>query len=318
MADNGSALTTNGAMINNVYWKIQYARFFNFPITSSSTPTSSFLRPIYAGRKDRLKGTWVPSSSSNVSLHILLFDLSFSEPTLVVSLGESIYEEHYISKLNFTWPQGSDDSGCALRGSRVIFASYRDGMGQIQKFVLRFSSSKESQEFMESLKSVKERRNCSSLSLSVLNEGVNEEHTPLRLPSINQEHDPYSCSEGVDEEHRPLLLPSIIQEHDPYSCSEEAAQDLAVGNTDVALPQSFSALLADCCTETNLGIPQVPAEDLNRFYKEVSFRSLTMSIIQLLDASPSCTLQKRGADKILDMLDMMDSVIIELGGNLAI
>uniref|UniRef100_A0A803L8H7 LOB domain-containing protein n=1 Tax=Chenopodium quinoa TaxID=63459 RepID=A0A803L8H7_CHEQI len=188
-------------------------------------------------------------------------------------------EEHYISKLNFTWPQGSDDSGCALRGSRI------------QKFVLRFSSSKESQEFMESLKSVKERRNCSSLSLSVLNEGVNEEHTPLRLPSINQEHDPYSCSEGVDEEHRPLLLPSIIQEHDPYSCSEEAAQDLAVGNTDVALPQSFSALLADCCTETNLGIPQVPAEDLNRFYKEVSFRSLTMSIIQLLDASPSCTLQ---------------------------
>ncbi|XP_021860600.1 protein POOR HOMOLOGOUS SYNAPSIS 1 [Spinacia oleracea] len=259
-------------MTENAHWKIQYARFFNFPQTHSSTTTScSLLRPLYAGKRNRVKGTWLPSSSSNVSLHILFFDHSFSEPTLVVSLDENIYEEHYISKLNFTWPQGINGSGC-VRKSRVVFASYRDGMGQIQKFALRFFSFIESQKFMESLKCLKEQRNGSNgLPQRMITEGSNEEHTPFWGPSINQEHV-------------------------PYSCPEPAAQGHAVGSTDVALPQSFTSLLADCCTGIDLGVPQVPAEvDLNHFFKE-----------------------KKGADKFLDMVDMMDTVIIGMGGNLAI
>ncbi|KMT10661.1 hypothetical protein BVRB_5g117770 [Beta vulgaris subsp. vulgaris] len=258
-------------MNDSAHWEVQYARFFNFPLSLSSTPTSSFLRPIFASKKQRLKGTWLSSSSSNVSVDILFYNQTLSQPTLVVSLNERIYEEHYISKLNFTWPKGSDVSECSLRESRVIFASYRDDMGQIQKFALRYASSTESRKFMELLKCLKEGRDCSrGMPRCVFTGGIDEEHSPLRQPSINHEH-------GLN------------------SCLEEAVQDHAVGGTDVALPQSYSALLADCCTETDIGVSQAPTEaNLKRFLKE-----------------------KRLADNFLDLMDMMDSVIIGLGGGLA-
>lgn len=84
-------------MNDSAHWEVQYARFFNFPLSLSSTPTSSFLRPIFASKKQRLKGTWLSSSSSNVSVDILFYSQTPSQPTLVVSLNERIYVSGCIS-----------------------------------------------------------------------------------------------------------------------------------------------------------------------------------------------------------------------------
>ena len=40
-------------------------------------------------------------------------------------------EEHYVSKLLFAWPQVACMSGFPARGSRAVFASYRDSLGQV-------------------------------------------------------------------------------------------------------------------------------------------------------------------------------------------
>ncbi|KAJ4840646.1 hypothetical protein Tsubulata_033202 [Turnera subulata] len=49
---------------------------------------------------------------------------------LRVSFLGKIYEEHYTSKLLFSWPQVGCQDDFPIRGSRVVFASYRDRSGQ--------------------------------------------------------------------------------------------------------------------------------------------------------------------------------------------
>lgn len=43
---------------------------------------------------------------------------------------DMLQEEHYISKLHFSWPHVSCVAGFPTRGTRVVFVSYRDGLGQ--------------------------------------------------------------------------------------------------------------------------------------------------------------------------------------------
>lgn len=43
----------------------------------------------------------------------------------------SLQEEHFISKLLFSWPQVSCVSGFPAKGSRVVFVSYKDCAGQV-------------------------------------------------------------------------------------------------------------------------------------------------------------------------------------------
>lgn len=42
-----------------------------------------------------------------------------------------LQEEHFISKLLFSWPQVSCVSGFPARGSRVVFVSYKDCVSQV-------------------------------------------------------------------------------------------------------------------------------------------------------------------------------------------
>lgn len=42
-----------------------------------------------------------------------------------------LQEEHYISKLQFSWPQVSCVSGYPARGSRILFVSYLDSSGKV-------------------------------------------------------------------------------------------------------------------------------------------------------------------------------------------
>ncbi|KAJ8440322.1 hypothetical protein Cgig2_012758 [Carnegiea gigantea] len=131
----------------------------------------------------------------------------------------------------------SDHAECHIRGSRVIFASYRDNMGQIQKFAMRFSSCAEAQTFMESLKCLQDQLKvgCSDAMLSSV-----FHHRIAQEPSyVNQSAE---CTLQCQ--------PSINQEHLPYLCSQQAMFNNPTEVLDFSLPTSFTALLSERCAET--------------------------------------------------------------------
>lgn len=57
-----------------------------------------------------------------------------------------------MSNLYFSWPQVSCVAECPVRGSRVVFMSYKDGSAQVEKFAVRFSTSATAEAFMNSMK----------------------------------------------------------------------------------------------------------------------------------------------------------------------
>ncbi|CAA7020760.1 unnamed protein product [Microthlaspi erraticum] len=155
-------------------WVIGFARFVPYPSVPSPYPGL-----VHLGKRE-LKpspdGTWLSTSSSTVSLQ-LADDVNRSDVILSVDLGGVVLEEHYISKLNFSWPQMSCVSGfpprgsraifvsytdsenemsCVSgfppRGSRAIFVSYTDSENEIQKFALRFSTCDAAVTFVAALK----------------------------------------------------------------------------------------------------------------------------------------------------------------------
>ncbi|CAI0447507.1 unnamed protein product [Linum tenue] len=98
-------------------WLIHYSRFFNFPSLHQAASSGS------KRRKKNTSGTWL-SSASMVCLQLLQHQ---ADGVLLVSSQGKIYEQHRISKLQFSWPQ-------------------------VQKFAMRFLSSSDAQAFMCSVK----------------------------------------------------------------------------------------------------------------------------------------------------------------------
>ncbi|XXG73085.1 hypothetical protein AAC387_Pa07g2063 [Persea americana] len=128
------------------HWNVEFSRFFNFPRILSS---SINLKPL-PQCKTRSKGTWLSSSSSSPSVTVGL--IPKPEPMLFVSMQGKTLEEHFVSNLHFSWPQVSCTTDCPTRGSRVVLASFRDCLGQIQKFALRFYTGNDAQRFMDAVK----------------------------------------------------------------------------------------------------------------------------------------------------------------------
>ncbi|ESQ35781.1 hypothetical protein EUTSA_v10007956mg [Eutrema salsugineum] len=130
-------------------WLIGFARFVPYP---SYPSTYQGLIPL--GKRElnpSPHGTWLSTSSSTVSLQ-LVDELDRSDVILSVELGGKVLEEHYISKLNFSWPQMTCVSGFPPRGSRAILVSYKDSANETQKFALRFSTCDAAVTFVVALK----------------------------------------------------------------------------------------------------------------------------------------------------------------------
>ncbi|KAG2300895.1 hypothetical protein Bca4012_008822 [Brassica carinata] len=131
-------------------WLISFARFIPFPSSPSPYPG---LVPL--GKRELRSsspiGTWLSTSFSKVYL-TLVDEVDRSDAILSVELAGKILEEHYISKLNFSWPHMTCVSGFPPRGSRVILVSYKDSAKEIQKFALRFSTCDAAVNFVAALK----------------------------------------------------------------------------------------------------------------------------------------------------------------------
>ncbi|KAL5165717.1 Protein POOR HOMOLOGOUS SYNAPSIS 1 [Glycine soja] len=102
-------------------WEICFARFIPYP----TLPPSSDLLPLPPRLRNLSpRGNWISSSS------VAFLRLSLSHLLLTVSLNAALLEEHYVTKLHFTWPQVSCVSGYPARGIRTVIVSYRDSLGE--------------------------------------------------------------------------------------------------------------------------------------------------------------------------------------------
>ncbi|CAI9779365.1 unnamed protein product [Fraxinus pennsylvanica] len=280
-------------------WQIQYARFINCS-SSNVSRTRSSLSPLAAVQKQRLRGgTWISSSSFTACLK-LVSDHSngFSDAILLLSLRAKVLvspksdrvfvqEEHYISKLQFSWPQVSCVSGFPSRGSRAVFVSYKDGVGQIQKFAIRFLSSFEAENFMNVLKEILDSASqglpCDS-DLSYQDESVRS-IGPAYRPEENWQ---YTTSADTSIH----LIPPIDEAQD--SNPQESSQNVADEELLPAFPPSFTSLLMNHCPAANKA---KPAET-----EEVDLKT---QIMQYLEGS-----------SFKDIVDTVENVIKELGDDI--
>ncbi|KAK9277831.1 hypothetical protein L1049_027388 [Liquidambar formosana] len=286
MAGNPETLETSLVTTTiEAHWEIQYSRFFNYPTSA----TSLCLKPLPKSKVIRCRGTWISSSSSStVSLHLLAHH-SLPEVVLVVSLLGKIHEEHFISKLNFSWPQVSCFTERPVRGSRVVFASYRDHVGEIQKFAMRFSTPSDSQTFINTLKeSLKDARNVELLS-SDLGSGISFQSELISSNGVHYRADgglSYVNPVGndtppVQKNYTASMQPSLNYQSMRYTCSEETTLAYDLDGTCATLPPSFTSLLADCCSEGEEEPLSVPEEvDLN---SQIVVFSELYSSISLID-----------------------------------
>ncbi|XP_050221236.1 protein POOR HOMOLOGOUS SYNAPSIS 1-like [Mercurialis annua] len=261
-------------------WLIHYSRFFCFPLAKSK---SAHLIPLTKRcTRNNPHGKWLSSSSSSTAVLHLNCNQTACGPVLIVLFQGKVYEEHYISRLIFSWPQVACLSECPVRGSRVVFASYKDSSGQVQKFAMQFSSSSESQTFIKSLKEgLKGTRSVGS---------------ELTSPSEN-------LSRTATYERRTEELSNVTalqhlssNESVKSTCPEKL---LSVHGSEVPstpLPSSFTALLFDKCNKTEEEPTKAP-EAL----------CLNTQAVGCATGSP-----------FYDMLRKLETVIHELGGDLSL
>ncbi|XP_027772800.1 protein POOR HOMOLOGOUS SYNAPSIS 1 [Solanum pennellii] len=276
------------------HWEVQYARFIVCPASPHSSH-SSLISLSSIGRKDGKRGKWI-SSASIVSLKLRTnsFDPNGGF-ILVVSLCDKILEEHYISRLMFSWPQVSCVSGFPARGSRAILVSYRDSVGQIQKFILRFLTIYEIENFMNVLKGKLDNANPQLLPCAEFDSAISSqsEFNPLDGAS-HRENEGWVCAASGDS--APNYMPlNLAPEFSQDSHKEETKLSREADEILSAFPPSFTSFLTNCCPE----IDQVAAQ--SSMTKEVDLKD---QIAKYLEDS-----------SFQDMLVKIEKVIHELGDN---
>ncbi|KAK9276739.1 hypothetical protein L1049_006275 [Liquidambar formosana] len=268
--------------------EIHFSRFFIDLHPSSSCPN---LEP---RRLFRFRGTWI-SSYSTASLQ-LLTDHSTSEEILRVYFRGKIREEHYISKLNFSWPQVSCVAGFPCRGSRVVFASYKDCAGQAiwANFPLFpcnddviFCSS--SQEILKDARDIALLSNDNGSGISSQSEFVPSHRSPYR---VREEMD------IMTPVHTFATQMPLSSDYEVEQCSHSQEITLDHNCEDIlaALPPSFTSLLTNCCTEVKQAAASPAAS------KEVDLKSQIAMYME--DSS------------FQDLLSKVAKVIGELGDDL--
>ncbi|KAK8363396.1 hypothetical protein V6Z12_A03G159600 [Gossypium hirsutum] len=223
-------------------WQAHFARFIVYPSLPSTCP--SLVPKSRRGRAS--SGNWIATSSPAASVQIII-DLSSSETVLSICLGGKILEEHYISKLHFSWPQIQCIPEIPARGSRAVFVSYKDCADQIQKFALQFSTHHESESFMNAVKEEFQ----GDAETEPLNPDFGSDSSPQSdfissngLPSrANQE----SSDLNPDGSYTPQMSPGLSYEIRQQSFDQD---EILTNNAEgilPPLPPSFSSLLTNCC-----------------------------------------------------------------------
>lgn len=289
------AIASDGTAIRE-QWEVEYSRFFRYPSSLFSIHPS--LQPLSSAQRNRFSGTWISSSSS--SSHSLaslkLINSDRHSIILIITFQHKILEEHYISKLHFTWPQVSCVSGYPARGSKVVLLSYKDYAGQIQKFALRFLTINETEKFINSLKEILEDASAAGLPYSNLGSAISSQSECV--PPLGS---PYKPS----KDWSPTASANTYPHEMSSSLNQDAAQEKNIQGTIhnhqvegvlSSFPPSFTSLLMNCCPS----VEQAAAEPT--VSKDAD---LKVQIARYLEDS-----------SFQDMLTKVEKVISEMGDDL--
>ncbi|CAI8608745.1 unnamed protein product [Vicia faba] len=286
MAGTVAVRPTNSSTLN-AEWEIFFARFIPFPHSTTSSSSSSNLHPIPHRLRNRPpRGTWIASSTSA----FLRFspDLSLSDVILTVSFNGKLFEEHYVSKLNFYWPQVSCDPGFPARGIKTVLVNYRDSRAEIQKFAMRFPSIYEVQSFISALKvTLKDDKGPEPLNIDF----GSEISSQSEFMSTNKHS--YRASEELSfvtpaETCIPKLPICMNNETEQPSGVQikETASGHNFESTLPALPPSFATFLMDCSGINNTQSTTTEDNDLKsqiaRYMEDSSFQDMLIKVEKVI------------------------------------
>ncbi|XP_057747918.1 protein POOR HOMOLOGOUS SYNAPSIS 1 [Arachis stenosperma] len=276
----------NSATTIRDQWEICFARFVPYPTSSPSS--SAGLLPLPPRLRNRSpRGNWI--SSPSVAFLRLLPDLSHRDVILTVSFNASLLEEHYVSKLHFSWPQVSCVSGFPARGIRTVLVSFRDSVGEIQKFALRFPSLYEAQSFVNILKGLlKDEKDPEPLNTDFGSEISSQSEFVSSNKHCHRPSEEASFMTPVDT-YKPQMPRSIkTEEKQPSGTQEmEAPPGFSIAGILPALPPSFTTLLMDC-SEINHTQPIASQEielksQIVRYMEDSSFQDMLVKVEKVID-----------------------------------
>ncbi|KAK4263144.1 hypothetical protein QN277_028604 [Acacia crassicarpa] len=246
-------------------WEINFARFLVYP--SATTTCSDLLSLPHRLRNRNPRGNWI--SSPSTAFLRLVNDYSNSDVIISISLNGEVLEEHYVSKLHFSWPQVSCASGFPARGIKTVLVSYRDSVGEIQKFAMRFPSFEEAQAFINTLKGIlKDKKGpetpntdygseiSSQSEFMSSNKHSHRAGDELSTITTFDSYIPKMPPRAGDElrtitpldTYIPKMAPSFNNEEKRYSGTQEKETTVGYNSEGIypALPPSFTSLLMDC------------------------------------------------------------------------
>lgn len=315
-------------------WEVHFSRFFGYPPISSTCPD---LVPLPTKvRNRRPAGNWV--SSSLPALLQLVHDQSISEVLLTVCFSGKVLEEHYVSKLQFVWPQVSCNPGFPARGTRVVFISYRDCVGEVQKFALRFLSVDEAQRFMNSLKEIFNiGRDIEPLNIDMGSEiSAESEFMSSNIPlsrvstDLNIMPPSQTCTTQIS--------PSLNNQAKPYLRTQEVKNIHNFQRNFPAFPPGFTSMLSDCHPAVEQGEAKSTVSEAVNLNSQIlapsftSWLSNSHPVVEQVAAQSTVSqevvsqevnlisqLARYGRDaSFQDMLTKMERVIHEMGGDLTL
>uniref|UniRef100_A0A6N2N3D1 MHD domain-containing protein n=2 Tax=Salix viminalis TaxID=40686 RepID=A0A6N2N3D1_SALVM len=269
-------------------WKVTFSRFVNYPSLPSTCPS---LIPLPHNRHSRPpRGTWISSASATASLQLLNYQSNSKDAILGLSLNDTILEEHYVWKLHFSWPQVSCVSGYPARGTRAVFVSFKDSLGEIQKFGFRFSTISETEAFICALKVIWE----DPIETKCLDSNF---QSAISSQSVFMPPDGYKPRAWVEEEsstmnpvedYSPQLQLSWNNEAEQTSFSTEKSPNHNNEGISPAMPPSFTSLLRDCYSEIKQGQPSSSHDtdlksQIMKYMEDSSFHDMLSKVEKVID-----------------------------------
>ncbi|KAJ1259336.1 hypothetical protein BS78_10G146200 [Paspalum vaginatum] len=327
-----STLAPPGTPRQRQKWVVEYARYFGTPGRDPSTPPPSGLRHITRGAH-RHHGTWLPASSP-AALCFSRPSLSSVVPVVSVSIGDVIFEEHFVSILNFSWPQVTCVTQCPIRGSRVVFMSFCDKSKQIQKFAVRFPQLCDVESFINCVKE------CSCETVDIIPSGRDYACEDSSASKYRRPNDASSFEEQVSDHM--IEGPPMSYHKEPYQPVLEHLSASKTNNSFSGFPPCFSQMLTNCSTANDQDTEEpCPAATTNHapqeVYAEDNSHDVTVVVATEQTTADKGMVADEGIDTTIltgdmmariktymaddsfnDMLFKLEKVIDELGGDMSL
>ncbi|XP_048545465.1 protein POOR HOMOLOGOUS SYNAPSIS 1-like isoform X1 [Triticum urartu] len=229
-------------------WEVEFARYFASPLrdTSPPPPPPPGVRYVTSAT-DCHPGAWLPAATP-AALRVSRSSHPSAAPVLTVSVVGVVFEEHFVSILNFSWPQLTCGGQCPGSGSRVLFVSFCDKSKQIQKFALRFPQLSDVESFLNCVKE------CLGDTMDIASSGCDYicEDSSSRSEYIASNELPHSFEEPASD-HR-TEAPALCYHEEPDLPVSEPLLTSNIDNINSGFPLSFTEMLTNLSTETEYAL----------------------------------------------------------------